>query len=105
MKDMAVSDRPRERLWQLGAPALNNHELLAVILNAGTRNQNVVHVAEALLARFGSLGALRNATLAQLKDQKGIGKVRAAQLQAALVLGQRLTALEPDEHTVIHSPQ
>ncbi len=104
IQDMALADRPRERLLQYGAPSLNNPELLAVIISAGVKGDNVVRVAEGLLARLGGLDGVRRATIEELKKQKGIGKVRAGQIQAAFAIGQRLLALQPEARPVVSSP-
>ena len=49
--DLPQGERPRERLEHYGAGALNTTELLAIILRVGTGGENVVRVAERLLAR------------------------------------------------------
>ena len=50
MRDMARHDRPRERLLQVGSMAVSTAELLAIILRTGTGGENVLHLAERLLA-------------------------------------------------------
>ncbi|MCC7103868.1 MAG: DNA repair protein RadC, partial [Chloroflexi bacterium] len=67
---MAV--RPRERLLQVGAEHLNEAELLAILLRTGRRGQNVLELASALLAEFGSLAAMERASLSELRQRKGL---------------------------------
>lgn len=105
LKDLALADRPRERLHQYGAGALSNVELIAILLNTGVQGEHVVRVAERLLVDFGGLGGLFRASLATLVQQHGLGKAKAAHLQAALVLGQRLMALQPEEQPLVRGPE
>ncbi len=74
LRDMPASDRPRERLLQVGERSVSAAELLAIILRTGVGGENVVHLAERLLAQFDGLSGLAKASIAELKDVKGIGK-------------------------------
>lgn len=82
--------RPRERLSQLGPSALSSIELIAILLGSGTKQHPVMQLASALLAHFGSLEELADATLPELSAVKGIGFAKAVQLQAAFALSKRL---------------
>ena len=53
-----VGERPRERLLELGAPALSDAELMAVVLGSGTGGASALDIARELLTRFGSLRRL-----------------------------------------------
>ena len=66
IKDLPISERPRERLIRQGAKALSDAELLAVILRTGTRYENVVDLAKRMLREF-NIKALSQASLSQLK--------------------------------------
>lgn len=90
VKEMLPEDRPRERLLALGASALSNHELLAILIGSGTSRLKVLQVAQELLHRFGGLAGLAQAAEDDLCQVPGIGKVRAAELKACLELGRRL---------------
>ena len=105
IREMPASERPRERLRDYGPGSLNNAELLAIILRVGTAAENVVHLAERLLATFGGLPGLRRATFSELRNEHGLGEAKAAQLQAALELGKRLLAAQPEERATVRSPQ
>lgn len=87
---------PRELLVEKGAGALSDPQLLAIILRTGTRDQNVVELARSLIRHFGSLHDVRSATLEELREVRGIGYVKAVDIQATLELGMRLhKALQP----------
>jgi DNA repair protein RadC len=104
MKDLPSSERPRERLLYHGAGALSSAELLAIILRTGTQDENVVRVAQRLLANFGGLTGLAKASPAELISEKGLGPAKATQLKAALEIGKRLLLESPDERPQIRSP-
>ena len=58
-----VSQRPREKLLRLGAAALSDAELIALMLRCGTRGESALGVAQRLLAQFGTLNAIFAAEL------------------------------------------
>lgn len=80
---------PRERLDELGAAALSDPELVALLLRTGSPRSDALSLAEALLDRLGGLGGLAGATGAELRDD-GIGPAKSASLEAALELARRL---------------
>jgi DNA repair protein RadC len=102
--DMASEDRPRERLALTGAEALNNAELLAILLRTGLKGENAVRLGERLLAQHGGLVGLLKMSYADLCNVKGIGPAKAAQLKAAVELGRRIAAASPAEKPTINSP-
>lgn len=87
--DWPEGERPREKLLELGAKALTDAELLAILLRTGVRGQSALDVARGLLVEFGSLRGLLTASREQLCRTRGLGSVRYAALQAALELAQR----------------
>ncbi len=105
IRDMPTTDRPRERLRDSGPGALSNQELLAILLRTGGRQENAVAMASRLLSRFDGLVGLARAGFAQLCAERGLGEAKAAQVQAALELGRRLVATQPQERPVIRYPE
>jgi len=104
IKELPSSERPRERLLHYGANALATAELLAIILRTGTRDENVVRLAQRLLIRYGGLAGLARANTAELSAERGLGPAKTTQLKAALELGRRLLAESPGERPQIRSP-
>jgi len=102
--DLAVSERPRERLAQQGPQALSIAELLAILLGVGVPGENAVQVGQRLLQDFGGLAGLQRASYSQVCDQHGIGPAKAAQIKAAIELGRRLGMMELENKPAIHSP-
>jgi DNA repair protein RadC len=88
LRELPRSERPRERLVDLGASALSSAELLAILLGAGVAGQTTLQVAHAILAEAG--GALRwiaRQPVAALTVVSGVGLARAATIHASLELG------------------
>ena len=105
MTDLPATDRPRERLAELGAESLSDAELLAILLRVGIQGQNAVQMGQHLLHKFNGLIGLYQASLEQVCQVKGVGMAKAAQLQAALELGRRYLKAQRGERPVIHSPK
>ena len=104
ISEMAVSERPRERLAQLGPEALSTAELIAILLRVGVRGENAVQVGRRLLQTFGGISGLHRASFDEVRAQHGIGAAKSAQLKAAIELGRRLTLESSGERPAIHSP-
>ena len=102
--DLDESDRPRERLAELGPQALSNAELIAILLRVGIRGENAVQMGQRLLQNFGGLHGLHKATYAEVCAQHGLGDAKASQIKAAIELGRRLAMQEPEERPAVHSP-
>ncbi|MCF6284604.1 MAG: DNA repair protein RadC [Candidatus Hydrogenedentes bacterium] len=90
VREMPETERPRERLEEIGPEALRDAELIAVLFRTGTRTMGAVALAEALLAEFGDLRRLGRASLQELQKVSGVGRVKSVELKAALELGMRL---------------
>jgi DNA repair protein RadC len=102
--DLSASDRPRERLAELGPQALSNAELIAILLRVGTQGENSVQMGQRLLQDLGGLHGLHRATVVEISQQHGMGLAKAAQIKAAIELGVRLRLEAPEERPAIHSP-
>jgi len=95
VRDLPRSERPRERLQRFGPEALSAQELLALVIGRGIPKKSVMNIAQELLARFGNIKAISQATIEELSEIKGIGLAKAAQLKACFELGRR-EDLEPE---------
>jgi DNA repair protein RadC len=90
VRDLPLSERPRERLLKLGSEALSAQEILALILGRGIKGESVMVTSQKLLSRFGNLKGIANASVEELSEIKGVGLAKAAQIKAALELSKRL---------------
>ena len=104
IKELPESERPRERLEHYGATALSAVELLAIILRTGTRDENVIRLAQRLLAEQNGLPGLARLPFNELVEIRGLGPAKAAQLKAAFELGRRLQIAAPNERPIVKSP-
>jgi len=95
IKDWAVEDQPRKKLLRLGAHSLSNSELLAILINNGTREHSAIDIAKTLLQAVNNdLQKLGGQTAQELVKRriKGLGEAKAIIIAAALELGVRRNA-------------
>lgn len=102
---LPVDERPRERLYNRGAEALSNSELLAIILGSGMRGKSVIQLSQELLSKFGGLEQLAEATIEELCEVKGLGRAKAIQLRALVSLAGRLSQKTQSVKMKIDHPQ
>src|SRR2546422_2642328 len=105
IKDMAAKDRPRERLALEGADALSNAELIAILLRTGLPGYSAIHIAQQLLAKFGTLDGLARAPLEELRQVKGVGRDKAVTLKAAFTLARKMAAEMRSEAPLLDTPE
>jgi DNA repair protein RadC len=103
--DWPEDERPRERLLKQGAAALSDAELFAIFLRTGVAGRSAVDLARDLLAHFGGVRGLLNASRRDFTEAKGLGDAKFTQLQAVLELARRHFAEELAEGAVIDSPE
>ena len=102
IKDWAIDDRPREKLLSKNPAALSDSELLAILINNGTKNKTAVDLAkEVLQLGKNNLVELGKLSVKELMKIKGIGEAKAITITAALELGRRRQAANALEKTVI----
>jgi DNA repair protein RadC len=106
MREMPRSDRPRERLIDLGVHALSTAELLALLLGTGSKDRPALQLGQAVLSAFGgSLRRIARDPVASLTAIPGVGPARAVGIHAALELGRRLAGEERQPGAPIQSPR
>ncbi len=105
MKSVAPHDRPREKLARLGASALGDNELVAIVLAQGHGNASALDLANLLLSGAGGLAGLARARHAELLRVRGIGAARAAQVLAAVELGRRTLSRSGCARLQVTSPR
>ena len=86
----AEEDRPREKLRDLGAEALSDSELLAILIGSGSTRESAVELMKRILADCGNnLNTLGKKTIRELCEYNGIGEAKAIGILAACELGKR----------------
>ncbi len=102
LREMAVGDRPQERLQRLGAGALSDSELLAMLLRSGTRGHDVLTLATRLIGEAGSLSGLIAWQETDFRRLKGIGRVKALQLLTVMEVARRVVGQQTSEAPLLN---
>jgi DNA repair protein RadC len=105
IRDFPQDERPRERFVQNGPESLSNHELIAILLRTGTKDESVLQLSNRLLTNFEGLRLLKSASLEEMTEIKGIGQAKAIQILAAVEIGRRIANLNYTDRYVIRSPE
>lgn len=94
IKNWAKDDQPREKLLGKGPTTLSNSELIAILINHGTKEKSAVELAKEVL-RLGKndLNELGKLSVKELMRVKGIGEAKAISIAAAMELGRRRQAM------------
>jgi len=87
--ELPADQRPTNRLLRLGASALTDAELVAILLTTGTHNQDVLTLAQQLLHRVGGVAGLAQCHPEHLIKIHGLGPTKTARLLTALALPTR----------------
>jgi DNA repair protein RadC len=99
---LPAGERPQERLERLGAAALSDSELLALLLRSGTRGQDVLTVSSRLISEAGSLAGLLTWNEADFRNLRGIGRIKALQLVAAMEVARRAITFPLCEASILN---
>ncbi len=101
VKEMALEERPREKMLTKGEKSLSNAELLAIILRTGTKKQSVLELANYIINKDSQgIRWLNDITIEELCEIDGIGISKAAQIKASLELGIRISSAKPIRYKV-----
>lgn len=104
IKSWAKDDRPREKLLTKGVTALSHSELIAILINHGTKEKTAVELAqEVLRAGKENLNELGKLSVRELMKIKGIGEAKAVSIVAAMEIGRRRQATAYREKAVVAS--
>jgi DNA repair protein RadC len=102
IKHWAEDDRPREKMLLKGIHALSDAELLAILIATGSKEESAVGLGKQVLnLTQHNLNQLGKLGIKDLQKIKGIGKVKAITIAAALELGRRRKLLEAQDHITI----
>ena len=94
----AAEDRPREKMANLGAEALSNAELLAILIGSGSAKESAVDLMKRVLNDCkNNLNTLGKKTIYELCDYNGIGEAKAISILAACELGKRRQKEKPEQ--------
>ncbi len=91
ISDFTDDSKPREKLLAFGSASLSDAELLAILLGSGTREMNVLELANKILKENGGLNGLRKLDKEHLGKIKGVGPAKSAGILSAIELGRRFS--------------
>lgn len=104
IKNWIEEERPREKLMLNGACSLTSAELLAILIQSGTKEKSALDVSRELLSSSnGNLVTLSECSMKQMTAQEGIGPAKAVMLFAAFELGRRISSEIPAEKPQIRN--
>ncbi|OLS03322.1 RadC family protein [Tissierella creatinophila] len=105
LKELPVSERPREKLMNYGVERLSNAELIAIIIRTGHKDDTALDVANRILSMDEKgLSHLTSISLKQLTKIKGIGVCKASQILASVEIGKRIKRWSAEEKIKVSSP-
>ena len=105
IKDIIKEERPRETLLKKGESYLSDSELLAILINNGTRDKSAITLAREIIETSDGIRNLSNITVEELSKIKGIGLAKACRIISALELGRRVSVASEMQKFKISSPQ
>lgn len=104
LKDIPADARPREKLLAQGAAALADAELIALLLRTGLQGVPVLTLAQQMLDRFGGISGLLHTDAERLKQVKGLGPAKRAEVAAVLELARRAVLEQLAQRPVFETP-
>ncbi len=100
VRELALVERPRDRLASRGAASLSATELLTILWGAGS-----TAAAHDAIERHGNLAELGRADIVELTAVSGVGDARAAQLVAAFEIGRRSVVPRDGQRWTVRAPR
>ncbi len=104
-ENLALRERPREKLFDLGAKNLSDAELISLLLGSGGKGSSALDLSRELLHEFDGLAGLLSTDFRQISRVSGIGPAKAASLAAMRELGHRQLYAEVRNRDVLSSSQ
>ena len=95
INNLPLNDRPYEKLELVGPTNLTNSELLAIIIQTGTKKSSCLDIARSILndsknINMSDIEFLSKLSLEELKAYSGVGRVKAIKIKAVVELAKRI---------------
>mgnify|MGYP001446119854 FL=1 len=107
LRNLPTMEQPYEKCLENGPESLSDAELLAVILRCGARGKTSLELAREILSLPGKeegLLGLYHCTRQELLQIRGVGEVKAIQLQCIGELSKRMAAAGARKGLCFHDP-
>ena len=101
IRNLPLLDRPREKALRYGVSKLSDIELLAIVIGSGYKDNSATEIATNLLTKYGGLSGLEEASITELKKNKGIKNVRALNIAVTFEFYKRLINKTSEQNEVI----
>ncbi len=105
IKKWTKNERPRERLFKYGEHTLTSAELLAILLQDGSKGLSAVDLGREVIAHFKTFRNMSHTDVQELRKFRGIGDAKIARLRSAFEIGRRLMCERKTESTTVNSPK
>jgi DNA repair protein RadC len=108
VKDLNIENRPYEKLFSKGAETLTNEELLAIILNNGTKQKSVLDISNEIMTKDKQnigFSFLTQYSIEELMTINGIGKVKAIKIKAMCEFAKRFNIGKVNQNERISTPE
>ena len=105
IKEMPINERPRERFLKYSSDVIQTHELIAIIMRTGSKNESVLDLSKRVFYQYDDLRELSNASITDLMKINGIGESKAISLKAAFELGRRAHMMNFQKKVRLISPE
>ena len=92
IKEIKKENRPIEKMLRFGPEALTNEELLAILINTGTKNKSSLDISYDIINSVSSLADILSLSLDELQKFEGIKETKACRIEASFELTRRLLA-------------
>lgn len=90
IKEIPINERPREKLINQGSEYLSNEDLLAIILDTGTKDKSAKDLANMILSKINNITELKDMNYYMLSNIKGIGPSKACKILSLIELSKRM---------------
>jgi len=103
IKDLEDESKPREKLIKQGPEALSAAELLAVVLNTGTKKEEVFHMTTRILKEYGEKSISNQTNVTKMAQELDIPAIKACQIISCFELGKRFFQKSPGRQITIRT--
>jgi len=103
VRDLEEEAKPREKLIKNGPSALSSAELLAIVLNVGTKKEEVLRMSSRILKEYGEKTIINETNPKTIEKELGVPIAKSCQIVACFELGRRFFKKEPSGRIVVRT--
>lgn len=101
--DLPLESQPREKLIKQGPEALSLQELLAILLNIGSKSEGVLEMSSRIIREYGEKSIMSEKNAEKLSSELNIPIMKATQIIACGEIGRRLYQKNDSGFAIIRS--